>query len=61
MRFVQTGKQPSEHTGMEFCCDFCNRHPIGGKHLGYYVYLDGFQFPSYWVCPVCKKDLKERN
>lgn len=58
MRFVESGSQPTEHTGMEFLCDFCGAQFDTFLNEGYYVYLDGFQFPSYWVCPGCKKDLE---
>lgn len=58
MKFVQSGSQPSEHTGLEFMCDFCGSQWDEFENEGHYVYLGKKTFPSYWVCPLCKLDLE---
>ncbi len=58
MRFVMSGYEPTEHTGMEFLCDFCGAQWFEFGSEGFYVYLKNSSFPSYWVCEECKKDIE---
>ena len=61
MKFTRT--RDEINTGMEFCCDTCNRkaddHPrYIGNHWWYVRYNAKDEHPSLWVCPKCKGDLE---
>ena len=57
MHFTITHEE--KHTGMEFCCDTCNKRCISVNESWWYVRYNIFdKHPSMWICNDCKEEME---